>query len=78
MRKKKLEEINPRESDIYVECSLHINERDVSKWGYNLSLFGKYVYVDGEMNAEDIRLLVRSLTAALKVTGEWKKKGGTK
>ena len=57
MRKKKLEEINPRESDIYVECSLHINERGVSKWGYNLSLFGKYVYVDGEMNAEDIRLL---------------------
>ena len=52
--------------------------RSVSKWGYNLSLFGKYVYVDGEMNAEDIRLLVRSLTAALKVTGEWKKKGGTK
>ena len=29
MRKKKLEEINPRESDIYVECSLHINERGV-------------------------------------------------
>ena len=76
MRKKKLEEINPRESDIYVECSLHINERGVSKWGYNLSLFGKYVYVDKELDADDVRRLISCLTAALKATGEWKEEGG--
>lgn len=76
MKKKKFEEINSRGSDIYVECAIHVNEQNVSEWGYTFSLFGNYVNIDQNMDAEEMRRLVRCLTAALKATGEWKEEGG--
>ena len=74
--KKKFSEVYARETDIYVQCSLYVTDKDTSEWGYTFSLFGNYVNIDEDMTAEEMRHLVACLTSALKATGEWKEEGG--
>ena len=76
--KKKFEDFSSVSSGIYAECAIHVNEKDVSEWGYTFSLFGNYIIIDRNLSAEEVRQLIRCLTAALKATGEWKEEGGAR
>ena len=35
--KKKFEDFSSVSSGIYAECAIHVNEKDVSEWGYTFS-----------------------------------------
>lgn len=72
MKKVKYGEIDQHTDDIYVHAELKVTDQKTGGYIYYVMCNGTLALMDDELDADDVRCLIRCLTAALKATGEWR------